>query len=1210
MHNDIRLHLAKNEKKQSQSEAKIAQKVQQTFDANVKAFKQFIPNIAAEIAKSQSLDCSIMVDQNGDINIVDVKTGITFYHFDVDTEIDKQVENLGLHSALVNWPKTGTQNTEINGIDVKMDAIDGFDRFKSYAESSDTLIQHSLPIDSLVVFGIGKGRHLLPLIKQTSAQYIVLYEPSWDLFFCSLYCCDWREILHYAQQNQARLFIQFDKNARYLYQDLRELSAAFSLNKILFYKHYNEPSFDAIMLALRLGNTNVLNYECVPDENVAFNEWVGHWTSSLKPSKWSCVQSASSDNSSTLTNCKQTYKKNLKAFHKYFPDLAKQFSEYQSKIWHPVVHVESGQINLFNQHTCTFISIEEAKRAGRTLARHFKRYPNQDSIVFGYDSDKQKHYLHNIFIRRTATLLGAQQYEKGKLPQKVSSLILFGVETGYALEALYEKHQITNAFICEPNPDFFFASMYAVDWAKIIKRVDKQKGRIYLNVGEAGSQLFSDINNQFMQIGPHLLAESYFFQSYYNAPLSRVVQDVRDQLRITFTLCENIDHVLYGINHTKHALAQKIPAMLSHAPQRIPQATRELPLFIVGNGPSLDNNIALVKEYREQILVVSCGTALQALYNYGITPDFHAEVEQCRATFDWASRINDAEYLKQITLVSVNGIHPDTCGIYKDTLFAFKSGESSTASALSIFGRDKFATLKRAFPTVTNLAVNFFLELGFNNLYLLGVDLGFVDYKKHHSSQSGYFENGQQIYDYEENLAKSLPVKGNFRETVYTKAEFNISRLTMEQSLSTVNVDCYNLSDGVYIEGTSPLNDEQVLILNDAIDKKQCMYDIREAFAVLDIDVNASYEKAFSRGRMNKQFEKLSRITSKTLNDKEDVRDIIEKCRAFLTKNMQKGKSLFGFYMFGSLNNLCATLNKTLMAQSDEQVLKHAALILAYWNRLAEDTKSMVNLPGDLFDNAASFCEKREANLLADRKITFQVFNDDIQAYLSEDFPEQFVLCNANERISEDSIRIVSRESDIKPLMLSLDRITPLNTLIVATSASLFKQLERHFTDDDTGSMPSHLSLAYLPIFVDTNDAIISKIEQGSAPLIARKEAIAFIAARLNDVPTFSYILHRAKFFDFGLNRAYAKQTDEYDSDAVDYLADSFTDILSKQPAYSFKKYIAFTKDLKPVPSMLDGFKNRGLFINRALQPYELLGEWYKQADATAIMNQVMHHSA
>ena len=145
------------------------------------------------------------------------------------------------------------------------------------------------------------------------------------------------------------------------------------------------------------------------------------------------------------------------------------------------------------------------------------------------------------------------------------------------------------------------------------------------------------------------------------------------------------------------------------------------------------------------MIIVSCGTSLQVLHRHGIVPDYHAEIEQNRSTHDWATRLKDKDYLKQITLVSCNGVHPDTCDLYKNVLVAFKEGESSTVSSLNILGENNFETLKFAFPTVSNFAVNLFVTLGFKQLYFFGIDLGFIDKNHHHSKSSGYYD---EFYHY------------------------------------------------------------------------------------------------------------------------------------------------------------------------------------------------------------------------------------------------------------------------------------------------------------------------------------------------------------------------------------------------------------------------------------------------------------------------------
>merc|ERR1711975_122901 len=102
--------------------------------------------------------------------------------------------------------------------------------------------------------------------------------------------------------------------------------------------------------------------------------------------------------------------------------------------------------------------------------------------------------------------------------------------------------------------------------------------------------------------------------------------------------------------------------------------------FMVGNGPSIDASIDTIKEYQDKAIIISCGTALQVLHRYGIKPDFHAEIEQNRSTYDWAKSIYDDEYLKNVDLMSCNGIHPDTAELYRNIFLAFKEGESSSIS--------------------------------------------------------------------------------------------------------------------------------------------------------------------------------------------------------------------------------------------------------------------------------------------------------------------------------------------------------------------------------------------------------------------------------------------------------------------------------------------------------------------------------------------------
>lgn len=1188
MHNDIRLHLANDEKQQSDIESRAANSLERLFENNMKAFSRHIPTIAEKLLKQPLQHTSIFIDKNSETNIVDVLTGKSFYHFNVDEEIKKQCDNLSVHSALVNVQVESQKNVSKS---------QGFDDFAAYTKQFDKRLQ-TTNVDALVIFGIGKGIHIPHLFTQLDAPNIVIYEPSWEIFCCSLYCTDWHSLLEAAAQSSRRLFFQIERNASSLNQDIEELRSAFDIQNILFYKHYNEPTFDVTLRELRTGNVGILQHACPDNLQQDFQHWVPAWTPSFEPSKWRAI---SFDNI--------TYQNNITAFKTYFPDIFDKFSVYKTVAWEPIVHQGSGMINLFNVKNSSIHTIEDVALHAELVAEHFRCYPNKDGLIFGYEGLKLKHYLHNTFIRRASTVLRNQRDEKGKLPEQIKALILFGLDTGYTLQNLLNHNEIENLFLCEPNPDFFHASLFAINWAEILSNIEQNKRRLYLNVGEASSVLYNDINAQFLGAGPHLLADTYFFQGYDNGALNRVIKDLREQLKLTFSLSETIDHAMYGIEHTKYALHHKIPAMAANAPSLISKNVRQLPLFVVGNGPSLDNTIEIIREYREQILIVSCGTALQALHSYGITPDFHAEVEQCRLTFEWASMINDPEYLKSITLVSVNGIHPDTCSIYKDTLFGFKLGESSSLAALSIFGRERFSILDKAYPTVTNLAVNFFLKLGFTNLYLLGVDLGFVDHGKHHSSQSGYFKDGKQVFDHQAKLANSSKVQGNFRAFVYTKVEFNISRLMMEQVLQSFNADCYNLSDGALIEGALPLLENDVLIVNKPINRQKCIADIKNAFIVVDNDVCDLYQQTFSCSLLNLQIVQLKQICHQAIFNREDAERVIEDCRELVRKSISDGKSLFIYYFYGSLNNLCATLSKALMSDDEAVGLNHAQKILEYWNRLVDDAQLMINQDDFLFDTSSGFSDKLELLQMFDvPPILSVVYNQSFADYLKQAKDPRLSIISQLPKVSGNDriIVFISCLADMQQLTDNMIQHTmkdlTLNMLIVYTDALLYKGLKQHLID----KLPKTACMMYLPMWVDSH--YIEKVTQGLRPMTERGDAINFLLARLNDIGSFHHIVYRAKFDETGLKRAKANKEDEYSSDAVDYLANNLGPLLSEKYGYSFLRYVGFIDCEKPLPTYLDASGNRGLFIPRALEPYELLGEWYKAKEAGEICMRLQEH--
>ena len=106
-----------------------------------------------------------------------------------------------------------------------------------------------------------------------------------------------------------------------------------------------------------------------------------------------------------------------------------------------------------------------------------------------------------------------------------------------------------------------------------------------------------------------------------------------------------------------------------------------------------------------------------------------------------------------------------------------------------------------------------------NEIYLVGMDLGFRLNEKKHSSNSFYD-------DLEDVQTDGFKVKGNFSDDIYTDSLLFSSKEHLEDFIKSKNLRVYNLSDGAYIEGSIPLKDKEL----PKIDKDKIVKEILTSF--------------------------------------------------------------------------------------------------------------------------------------------------------------------------------------------------------------------------------------------------------------------------------------------------------------------------------------------------------------------------------------------
>ncbi|WP_017444760.1 6-hydroxymethylpterin diphosphokinase MptE-like protein [Gayadomonas joobiniege] len=939
MLNNIQLHISDDEALQSELELESAQLITKIERQNIRAFSKYMPSVLNYLKTGEQGEFGVFLNKWREFNLVDMLTGRTFYGLHPRAEVEKQVDVYFKKPISLKVRHTYGQNSE----------------------------------QVLVVLGLGLGLHLDALLAKADIRHLVIYEPNIDLFKNSVLVTQWFEILEELKKREVVLYLQLGSDGRDIQNNLQELiDFAPSISQIYFYRHYNHPIFNSVFKHVKQSG----DWQSFIEQAIQFKAWKAQsdylpsWTTAVDRHEFKQLD----------VSKHALFERNLAALKYFFPEIYQQFKDYKPKHWR-ILESSNGEVNLHKTEEDVYWMGAEPKQEGRLSYEGFARHPNKDGLILGYQGTKLKNYYHQRYVKSVSHILSALEEKKGRLPESLKSTIFFGIGCGYSLAEFSQNHQVENLFICEPEPDFFYASLFAIDWDGILKRADESRGRVYINVGDDGTSLFRDLLRQFYAIGPYNLAQTYFYQGYYNELLNAAVSQLREQLQTVIAMGEYYDHAKYGIAHTTHSIKSHHKFLIKKPAEQLSLEDREIPFFVVGNGPSLDASIEALKEHQHQAIIISCGTALQALHRYGIKPDFHAEVEQNRATFDWCSRINDFDYLKGISLISCNGIHPDTASLFKEVYLTFKEGESSTTSALHILGESQYEVLKFAFPTVANLVMNVVLSFCPHEVYLIGVDLGFVNNKKHHSINSGYFKSGgKELYDYNKKLNTNIPTKGNFRNTVFTKHEFKISRTLLENAIATSrNTQVYNCSDGAFIKGSTPLKADNILILGSQARKRKALSNIKKlCYTCIDAEnyINL-FHKKYQDSALFKDLDKLIQLNKNNCSTLQEAETLLEKQRILLFESYQSGHSLLFYLLYGTLNYSNASMSKALTSDAG---LTAFLQIKEQWMHLLETIKRDYQAFPMLPDFCSAFDFEREKiylqQLTESKKVVFCTAQD------------------------------------------------------------------------------------------------------------------------------------------------------------------------------------------------------------------------------------------
>jgi len=420
-----------------------------------------------------------------------------------------------------------------------------------------------------------------------------------------------------------------------------------------------------------------------------------------------------------------------------------------------------------------------------------------------------------------------------------SLVIVYGLGLGYLADSIAKRCENAKIIIYEPNIEL-------VKFVLSIAQIDAlYKNNVFLS---ADKLQYSKLLEKFLT--PETTLSISFLNSYN--------QLFKDDIKETFQLAQDILSEIIGNKNTylKYAfyscdITFVNMAKLIKSPmiQDLKDIYKGKTALIMCAGPSLEENIELIKQNKDKFVTFALNPTLKLLKKHDFVPDFIVNVD----AVDNSIQFSDIDFLDKVYYISDISTNPKTIYLtYKNHFFFISQNNFFNHWIRECFDIEE--NLK-SLGTSSHTAFQSALLMGFSKIIFTGQDLAYKD-EKCYSSGSQYgmlrcvFNNEKQKYEiiasdmnefknayrldwmndrqveegsikFLEKLNKNLrTVKGKDGNLVPTKADYLVFIKIFEREAENIkNVELINCSNGADIKGYKNMNLSDVLSELENIEK-------------------------------------------------------------------------------------------------------------------------------------------------------------------------------------------------------------------------------------------------------------------------------------------------------------------------------------------------------------------------------------------------------
>lgn len=352
-------------------------------------------------------------------------------------------------------------------------------------------------------------------------------------------------------------------------------------------------------------------------------------------------------------------------------------------------------------------------------------------------------------INSERPLIEAETWCKAINMKGSGAVFLYGSGFGYSLFEVFSKKQPhTIVVLFEQNIYIFAAMLYYFDLEPIIntQKIAFLIGDIH-QFSKVLNILFSSIifaNCTSPTIAFSLVAQRNFKEKYIE-----IHKHVFSQLGL-FVFYIGNDHLdnLIGLHNLLYNMKEII---LNPYISDLKDKFKDVPAFIVANGPSLDKNIHQLKKVQNKGLIISTESAIIPLIKNRIKPDILTIIERTKYTYTY--HFENIKYPEDISLICLGIVDKNVFPSFNGAKIPVFRSQEAINQWINRYVGDGSAI--NAGANVSHLALEIAIYLGANPIVFVGQDYAYGSDGKTHSKDAVYsHEKGKRARE----ILKSKPI--------------------------------------------------------------------------------------------------------------------------------------------------------------------------------------------------------------------------------------------------------------------------------------------------------------------------------------------------------------------------------------------------------------------------------------------------------------------